>query len=145
MICGTVIIDTFAHVFGIMNDLVSLGNTDMLKPQGPWEIRELIGHPESPIPEAHGAYVISILEHRYDPACHGHSRFIYIGGVKAGENSTLAKRVGEWFGAAFGFMPYHGPGQRLFRERQAHGLSPWDMELRWYLHDDSECLEKTLG
>ncbi len=111
---------------------------------GPWKFRNLIHDPVAPLPESHGAYVISIAADIYDTTRHGASRFIYVGGMKAGQNSSLAKRVGEWFAATFGFMPYHGPGKRFFAQRKSHGLSPWALELWWCEHQDPKCLEKCL-
>lgn len=115
-----------------------------LRAHGPWATRELIGRPVTPLPLRRGCYIAAVAKELYDPERHGASRFVYIGGMKNGENSSLSKRVGEFFASSLGFATYHSGGNTFFARREQHGIGPWDLELWWYEFEDPMCLEPHL-
>ena len=111
---------------------------------GPWPLKQLIDDPNIPFPEKVGNYVISISSEKYNSDIHGPSKFIYIGGMKTSENSSLAKRLGEFVAASFGFKTRHSGGWTFYDKCNGYKLSAWDLELWWIENDDPICGEVTL-
>ena len=62
------------------------------------------------IPKELGCYRFVVRPGKHNPVLHGPSRVIYIGGMKAGDESSLRKRLGEFICAAMGFPIKHSGG-----------------------------------
>lgn len=121
-----------------------MGTEPGLAYAGPWYLSQLIDDPRCQIPCRPGCYLVSIRREEHDQHRHGFSEFIYIGGMGGSENASLAKRIGEFIAAAFGFGTYHSGGIRFWKKRQEHEINPWDLAFWWYTCECPTCCEVEL-
>jgi hypothetical protein len=116
----------------------------MLMPRGPWPLNRLGDTLLPPFPQELGSYLVAVPEWTWEPSLHGPSRFLYIGGMKPRKNSSVAKRLWEFIGAACGGDNNHSGGRRFYRERYELAIGPCCFEFWWYVSDDPQCCEVRL-